>query len=55
LTYEDPAGVAEKGKWAKANGYGGAIIWTINEGIEYPDGSDGYANPMLDAVKSAFR
>jgi chitinase len=55
LTYEDPAGVTEKGKWAKANGYGGAIIWTINEGIEFPDGSDGYANPLLDAVKQAFR
>jgi chitinase len=55
LTYEDPAGVAAKGKWAKANGYGGAIIWTINEGIEFPDGSDGYANPLLDAVKQAFR
>ena len=55
LTYEDATGVAEKGKWAKANGYGGAIIWTINEGVAYPDGSDGYANPMLDAVNRAFR
>jgi chitinase len=54
LTYEDPAGVAEKGKWAKTNGYGGVIIWTINEGISYPDGSDGYANPLLDAVRQAF-
>jgi chitinase len=55
LTYEDPAGVAAKGDFAKANGYGGAIIWTINEGIQFPDGSDGYANPLLDAVKRAFR
>jgi chitinase len=55
LTYEDASGVAEKGKWAKTNGYGGAIIWTINEGVAYPDGSDGYANPMLDAVNQAFR
>jgi chitinase len=55
LTYEDATGIAEKGKWAKANGYGGAIIWTINEGIAFPDGSDGYANPLLDAVSSAFR
>jgi chitinase len=55
LTYEDPAGVAAKGDWAKQNGYGGVIIWTINEGIQFPYGSDGYANPLLDAVKQAFR
>ena len=55
LTYEDPAGVAAKGDWAKSNGYGGVIIWTINEGIQFPDGSDGYANPLLDSVKQAFR
>jgi chitinase len=55
LTYEDPAGVAAKGQWAKANGYGGAIIWTINEGVAFPDGSDGYANPLLDAAGQAFR
>jgi chitinase len=55
LTYEDPMGVASKGAWAKANGYGGAIIWTINEGVAFPDGSDGYANPLLDAVGKAFR
>jgi chitinase len=55
LTYEDPAGVKAKGDWAKQNGYGGVIIWTINEGIQFPYGSDGYANPLLDAVKQAFR
>jgi chitinase len=55
LTYEDPAGVAAKGQWVKANGYGGAIIWTINEGVAFPDGSDGYANPLLDASRQAFR
>jgi chitinase len=55
LTYEDPEGVAAKGHWAKANGYGGAIIWTINEGVAFPDGSDGWTNPLLDAAAAAFR
>jgi chitinase len=55
LTYDDAAGVAAKGQWAKQNGYGGVIIWTINEGLQYPYGQDGYANPLLDAVGQAFR
>ncbi len=55
LTYEDEATVAAKGAWVKNNGYGGVIIWTINEGTQYPYGADGYANPLLDATKTAFR
>jgi chitinase len=55
LTYEDPATVAAKGQWLKQNGYGGVIIWTINEGTQYPYGGDGYANPLLDATAAAFR
>jgi chitinase len=54
FTYEDQAGIAAKGQWVKANGYGGTIIWTINEGTQFPYGSDGYQNPLLDAVKQAF-
>jgi len=55
LTYEDTATVMAKGSWVRANGYGGAIIWTINEGLQYPYGADGYANPLLDATAAAFR
>jgi chitinase len=55
LTYEDPAAVAAKGAWLKQNGYGGVIIWTINEGTAYPYGADGYANPLLDATRAALR
>jgi chitinase len=54
LTYEDEQTVAAKGAWVKQNGYGGAIIWTINEGLQFPYGSDGYANPLLDATHIAF-
>ena len=55
LTYEDIPTVMAKGACVKANGYGGAINWTINEGTEYPYGGDGYANPLLDATAGAFR
>jgi hypothetical protein len=54
LTFEDTQTVAAKGVWVKNNGYGGTIIWTINEGPQYPYGTDGYANPLLDATARAF-
>jgi len=55
LTYEDVPTVMAKGDWLKANGYGGVIIWTINEGTRFPYGADGYANPLLDATAAALR
>lgn len=54
LSYEDAESIGAKGAWARANGYGGCMIWTINEGTMWPFGADGYANPLLDAVKTAF-
>jgi chitinase len=54
LTYEDVMTVAAKGVWVQQNGYGGAIIWTINEGPQFPFGNDNYANPLLDATARAF-
>ena len=55
LTYEDTQTVQAKGEWVKQNGYGGTIIWTLNEGTQYPYGADGYVNPLLDATRAAFR
>jgi chitinase len=55
LSYEDPQTVQAKGAWVKQNGFGGVILWTINEGTQYPYGADGYANPLLDATSAAFR
>ncbi|HEY4159845.1 MAG TPA: glycosyl hydrolase family 18 protein, partial [Polyangiaceae bacterium] len=55
LTYEDVKTVQAKGQWVKDNGYGGTIIWTINEGLQFPYGADGYKNPLLDATSAAFR
>lgn len=50
ISYDDPNSIAAKGSWIKANGYGGTIIWLINEGAIDTNG----ANPLLSAVKSAF-
>lgn len=50
LSFEDPASIAFKGAWCKANGYGGTIIWLINEGATDATGT----NPLLSAVKAAF-
>jgi len=55
LTYEDVKTVQAKAAWVKDNGYGGTIIWTINEGVAFPYGDDGYQNPLLDATSAAFR
>jgi chitinase len=50
VSYEDDASIAAKGQWARANGYGGAIIWTVNQGYVAATGT----NPPLDSVKRAF-
>jgi chitinase len=31
ISYEDPTSILAKGTFSKQNGYGGVIIWTINE------------------------
>jgi chitinase len=50
LSFEDPVSIAGKGAWCKANGFGGAIVWLINEGAT--DGAG--TNPLLAAVKTSF-
>jgi hypothetical protein len=50
VSYEDDASIAAKGQWVKANGFGGTIIWTINQGYIAASGT----NPPLDAIKRAF-
>lgn len=50
ISYDDPTSIAAKGAWIKSNGYGGTIIWLINEGAIDESGT----NPLLDAVRSAF-
>lgn len=51
VSYEDSKSIAEKGRFARDMGLGGAIIWTISQGhLPGAPGSD----PLLDAVGEAF-
>jgi chitinase len=50
LSFEDETSIAGKGAWLKANGYGGTIVWLINQGAIDAAGT----NPLLTAVKKAF-
>ena len=48
VTYEDESSVAAKAAYVRANGLGGVIIWTLNQGATDPAiGS----NPLLDSVR----
>jgi chitinase len=51
ISYDSPQAIAAKGAFVKAEGYGGTIVWTLNQGCTDPETG---ANPLLDAVKAAF-
>ncbi len=51
ISYESPQAIAAKGQYARDQGYGGTIIWTVNQGCTNPTTG---VNPLLDAVKAAF-
>ncbi|WP_240359047.1 glycosyl hydrolase family 18 protein [Pyxidicoccus trucidator] len=51
ISYDSPQAIAAKGAYTRDNGFGGTIIWTINQGCTDPATG---ANPLLDAVKGAF-
>lgn len=53
VTYEDAQSIAAKGAWVKAQGLGGVIIWTINEGY-LPSAAGGARSPLLDAMRTSF-
>ena len=50
LSYEDERSIAEKGKWVRAQGLGGTLVWTVNYGY-LPQQN---ANPQMQAVKQSF-
>ena len=55
IPYEDEISIAAKGAFSKANGYGGIIIWTLEEGWLPAGASGGRAlNALMQALKSAF-
>jgi chitinase len=53
VSYDDAQSVAEKGTYARAQGLGGAIIWTISQGhlATHPAGQ---RDPLLDALRTSF-
>jgi chitinase len=55
ISYEDETSIAAKGAFSRANGYGGIIIWTLQEGW-LPAGSTGgrAPNALMRALKAAF-
>jgi chitinase len=50
LSYEDPRSIQAKGEWARAEGVGGVVLWTINNGCTDPATGE---NLPLAAVKAA--
>lgn len=53
ISYDDPQSVAAKGNFVKANGYGGAIIWTLAQG-HLPTAAAGQQDPLLTALYGAI-
>jgi chitinase len=53
ISYDDEESLAGKGAYVKANGLGGAIIWTIGMGY-MPNAPAGPRNPLLTAAYNAI-
>ena len=51
VSFEDERSIAAKGVWARAEGIGGTVLWTINEGCLDPATGE---NPLLGAAQRAF-
>ena len=55
ISYEDETSIEAKGTFSKTNGYGGIIIWTIQEGWLAGGSSGGRApNSIMQALKAGF-
>jgi chitinase len=51
ISYEDPTSLIEKARYVKANGLGGVIVWTINQGY-FSSATD--KNPLLTALSQGM-
>ncbi len=51
ISYATEQSILEKGAYARANGLGGTIIWTLAEGCLNASTGE---NPLLAAVKQGF-
>ncbi len=55
ISYEDEQSIADKADFARANGYGGTIVWTINEGVLPANAVGNRApNALMEALHTAF-
>ncbi|MBN2670803.1 MAG: glycoside hydrolase family 18 protein [Deltaproteobacteria bacterium] len=52
VSYEDEVSIAAKAEYVAAEGLGGAIIWTIDQGY-IPD-AEGAKDPLMDALQENF-
>jgi chitinase len=51
LTFETPQSIIEKGNFTRDNGYGGIIIWTINQGYVSTNSDPNF---LMEAVQTGF-
>ena len=54
VSYEDEQSVAAKGAYVKAQGLGGAIVWTINQGRLPTANAAGTRDPLLRAAYTSM-
>jgi chitinase len=55
ISYDDETSILAKGAFSKMNGYGGIILWTIEEGWLKPNSSGGrQPNSLMQALKKGF-
>jgi len=53
VSYDDAASVAEKADYARSQGLGGVILWTLGQG-HLPWAPAGERDPLLDAVRTRY-
>ena len=55
ISYEDETSIVTKGTWSKQNGYGGIIVWTIEQGWLPANASGGRArDALMQALATGF-
>lgn len=51
VTFEDEQSIVEKGRFSRNNGYGGSIVWTVNQGYV---NTHAEPNFLLQALRQGF-
>ena len=55
ISYDDETSILAKGAFSKAPGYGGIILWTLEEGWLTPGASGGRAqSSLMQALEQGF-